>query len=195
MNTLHLGAFVPFFILVAGSPPGIGMAEMPSPASSKIQPGNFEGGTARQISSPWVTPTIVPHLGGHALEVTLGNHPYRFVKMQRKGKSFPSPPLWPLPRDHKVRGTGPARFLTSLRTATTTSRRFRRMRFARRGSKDLPIQEPVCNHREISLSSDRPEITVHAVRNNAGDHANSRMNGGRIEVRWATRSSALNGTP
>jgi hypothetical protein len=97
VNTLHLGAFVPFFILVAGSLPGIGMAEMPSPASSKIQPGNFEGGTARQISSPWVTPTIVPHLGGHALEVTLGNHPYRFVKMQRKGKSFPSPPLWPLP--------------------------------------------------------------------------------------------------
>jgi hypothetical protein len=89
VNTLHLGAFIPFLILVAGSLPGIGMAEMPSPASSKIQPANFEGWKEQQISNPWVTLTIVPQLGGRVIEVTVANHPYLFLNVQLKGKYFP----------------------------------------------------------------------------------------------------------
>jgi hypothetical protein len=89
VNTLHFAALVALFILVAGSLPGIGMAEMPSAASLKTQPANFQAGTEQQISNPRVTPTIVPQLGRRVIRFTLENHPYRFANVQRKGKYFP----------------------------------------------------------------------------------------------------------
>jgi hypothetical protein len=193
VKALHLRVFLLSFIFVARSLAGFGLAEMPSLASCKIQPANFEGWKAQQISNQWVTVTIVPQLGGRVMQVTFGNHPYLFVNSQLKGKYFPpwqgaekgkwfnygGDKVWPLPEGSQDAQHWPGPISDVLDD----------------GDYDFKVisQDAVCAvrlegppdprtglqySREIGLGGDSPEISFHAVMKNATDHP----------IRWSMQS-------
>jgi hypothetical protein len=193
VETLHLRAFFLSLTFVAGSFSGLGLAEMPTHVSCKIQPAFFAGWKAEQISNQWVTLTVVPQLGGRVMQVTFGTHPYLFVNSQLKGKYFPpveeaepgkwfnygGDKIWPLPEGSQDARHWPGPISDALDD----------------GNYDFKVlsQDAVCTvrlegpadprtglqySREISLGSDSPEITFHAVMKNATDHA----------IRWSMQS-------
>jgi hypothetical protein len=191
VETLHLRAFSLTFVFVASVLPRLGLAEpQTSPVSCKIQPANFEGWKAQQISNQWVTLTVVPQLGGRVMQLTFGNHPYLFVNSQLKGKYFPpsetgkwfnygGDKIWPLPEGSQDAEHWPGPISDALDD----------------GNYDFKVvsQDAVCTvrldgpadprtglqySREISLGSDSPEITFHAVMKNATDHP----------IRWSIQS-------
>jgi hypothetical protein len=169
-------------------------AELSSaPASCKIQPADFEGWKAQQISNPWVTLAIVPQLGGRVMQVTFGNHPYLFINSQLKGKYFPpsegaakgkwfnygGDKVWPLPEGTQdaqhwpgpisdVLDDGDYEFKVLSQSAVCTVRLD--------GPPDP--RTGLQYSREISLGSDSPGITFHAVMKNATDHP----------IRWSMQS-------
>jgi hypothetical protein len=190
VETLHLRAFLLSLTFVAGGFSGLGAAEMPSHASCKIQPVNFSGWKAQQISTQWVTLIIVPQLGGRVMQVTFGSHPYLFVNSQLKGKYFPpsetgkwfnygGDKIWPLPEGSQDAEHWPGPISDALDD----------------GNYDFKVlsQDAVCKvrldgpadprtglqySREISLGSHSPEISFHAVMKNATDHP----------IRWSMQS-------
>lgn len=200
VETVHLRAFLPLLIFVASIFAGLTLAETPSRASCKIQPANFEGWKAQQISNRWVTLTVVPQLGGRVMQITFGNHPYLFVNSQLKGKYFPplggaatgkwfnygGDKIWPLPEGTEDAQHWPGPISDALDD----------------GDNDFKVlsHDAVCAvrlegpadprtglqySREISLGSDSPEITFHAVMKNATDHP----------IRWSMQSVTQYDTP
>ena len=140
-----------------------------------------------------MTLTTVPQLGGRVMQVTFGNHPYLFVNSQLKGKYFPpsegaetgkwfnygGDKIWPLPEGPQDAQHWPGPISDVLDD----------------GNYDFKVlsQDTVCTvrlegpadprtglqySREISLASDSPEITFHAVMKNAADHP----------IRWSMQS-------
>jgi hypothetical protein len=194
VETLRLRAFLLFLIFVGGGFSGSVLAEpQSSPASCKIQPASFEGWKAQQISNQWVTVTIVPQLGGRVMQVTFGNHPYLFVNSQLRGKYFPpseaaetqkwfnygGDKIWPLPEGSQDAQHWPGPISDVLDDGTYDFR--------------VLSQDAVCTvrlegpadprtglqySRDISLGSDSPEITFHAVMKNATEHP----------IRWSMQS-------
>src|SRR5207302_279181 len=144
------------------------------------------------LSNDWVLLTIVPQLGGRLMQVTFAGHSYLFVNPQYKGQYFPPPgrnkgkwftyggdKLWPLPegRQDEQHWAGPASDmlddgeyqLTVLSHDSTCAVRL-----------DGPA-DPVTGlqySREISIGSDSPQISFHAVMKNATGHP----------IRWSVQS-------
>jgi hypothetical protein len=194
VETLRVRAFLLSLIFIAGGFAGLGLAEpQSSPPPCKIQPANFEGWQAQQISNQWVTLTIVPQLGGRVMQVTFANHPYLFVNSRLKGKYFPpsegartgkwfnygGDKIWPLPEGTEDPEHWPGPISDNLDDGSYN--------FA------ALSQDTVCTvrlegpadprtglqySREISLAGDSPEITFHAVMKNATDHP----------IRWSMQS-------
>jgi hypothetical protein len=193
VGTLRLRAFLLSLIFAAGSLPRLGLAEIPSHDPCKTRPVNFAGWKAQQVSNQWVTLTVVPQLGGRVMQVTLGNHAYLFVNSQLKGKYFPpsegaeaekwfnygGDKVWPLPEGSQDAQHWPGPISDALDD----------------GNYDFKVlsQDAVCTvrldgpadprtglqySREITLGSDSPEITFHAVMKNAADHP----------IRWSMQS-------
>lgn len=168
-------------------------AQPAPPASCQVQPADFEGWKAQQVSNRWVTLTIVPQLGGRLMQVSFGGHPYLFVNPQLKGKYFPplsatekprwynygGDKIWPLPEGSEDAEHWPGPLADALDDGEY--------------SFTVLSRDPVCTvrlegpadprtglqyAREIRLGSDSPEIDFHAVMKNASDHP----------IRWSVQS-------
>lgn len=63
-------------------------AQTPSKSCS-IEPVNYKGWNAQQVSNQWVQLIIVPQNGGRLMQVTFSGHPYLFVNPQFAGKYLP----------------------------------------------------------------------------------------------------------
>lgn len=60
------------------------------PANScSVEPVDYQGWHAQQLSNHWVQLIIVPQNGGRLIQVTFDGHPYLFVNPQFAGKYFP----------------------------------------------------------------------------------------------------------
>lgn len=136
---------------------------------------------------------MVPQLGGRVMQLTFGNHPYLFVNPQLKGKYFPpsnaaetgkwfnygGDKIWPLPEGSEDAQHWPGPISDALDD----------------GDYDFKVlsQHAVCTvrlegpadprtglqySREVSLGSDSPEVSFHAVMKNATDHP----------IRWSMQS-------
>ena len=158
----------------------------------QLRPTNFEGWKAEELSNDWVRLAIVPQLGGRLMQVTFAGHSYLFVNPEYKGQYFPpsgknngkwfnygGDKLWPLPegRQDEQHWAGPASDLlddgeyqlTVLSHDSTCAVRL-----------DGPA-DPVTGlqySREISIGSDSPQISFHAVMKNATGHP----------IRWSVQS-------
>jgi hypothetical protein len=160
-------------------------AQASSPHACQIQAVIFEGWKAQQVSNRWVRLTIVPQLGGRLMQVAFGDHSYLFVNTKLKGKYFlpvegttptqwhnyGGDKIWPLPEGEQDEQHWPGPVSDALDA----------------GNYEFKVlaQGAVCTvrldgpadprtglqySREISLGSESPEISFHAVMKNASAH-------------------------
>ena len=54
-----------------------------------IEPVNYKGWQAQQISNPWVKLIFVPQNGGRLMQVIFNEHPFLFVNPRYAGKYLP----------------------------------------------------------------------------------------------------------
>lgn len=144
----------------------------------------FQGWDAEQLSNEWVRLTIVPQIGGRLMQVEFAGHPYLFVNPKYKGKYIPpveaakvgrwinygGDKLWPLP-EGQGEGQWPGPVSDQLddgQYSLTTSSENSRCVASLHGPPDPATG--LQYSREISISSDSPEISFHAVMKNASDH-------------------------
>ena len=76
-------------------------------AACRVEPTDYKGWHAEQISNRWVQLIVVPQNGGRLIQVTFAGHPYLFVNPKFAGKYLPPTPgewfnyggdkLWLLP--------------------------------------------------------------------------------------------------
>jgi Domain of unknown function (DUF4380) len=61
------------------------------PASSpcRVEPADYKGWHAQQISNHWVQLSVVPQNGGRLMQLTFAGHSYLFVNPKLEGKYFP----------------------------------------------------------------------------------------------------------
>lgn len=81
--------------------------------SCKVQPVEYQGWSAQQLSNSWVKLTFVPQLGGRLMQVEFDGHPYLFVNPKFAGKYIPpeqaagrwinygGDKIWPMPEGNE----------------------------------------------------------------------------------------------
>lgn len=151
----------------------------------------FEGWPAQVISNEWLEIVIVKQLGGRLMQITFAGHTYLFVNPKYKGKyispeqakgqwiNYGGDKLWPLPEGLGDEQHWPGPVSDPLDD----------------GAYDLTVisEAPVCSvrldgpadpatrlqySREITVRTDSPEISFHAVMKNAGAKP----------IRWSVQS-------
>ncbi len=66
-----------------------------SKAECTVQPVNYQGWSAQQLTNPWVRLVIVPQNGGRLMQVTFAGHDFLFVNPELAGKyNPPTPAHW-----------------------------------------------------------------------------------------------------
>jgi hypothetical protein len=60
-----------------------------SKAACRVEPIDYFGWSAQQISNPWVRLVVVPQNGGRLMQVTFAGHDYLFVNPELRGKYLP----------------------------------------------------------------------------------------------------------
>jgi hypothetical protein len=151
----------------------------------------FEGWTAEELSNEWVQLTIVKQLGGRLMQVRFAGHPYLFVNTKYKGRYIPpeqangkwinygGDKLWPLPegREDDQHWPGPLSDplddgqydLTVISQSAACAIRLEGPADPRTGLQ---------YSREISLTSDSPQVSFHAIMRNASARS----------IRWSMQS-------
>jgi hypothetical protein len=157
----------------------------------KIQPEQFHGWAAEEMSNQWVQLMIVPRLGGRLMQATFAGHDYLFVNPKYEGKYFPpstanekwfnygGDKVWPLPegKDDGQHWPGPISDnlddgeyqLKIISQGETCSVRLDGPADARTGLQ---------YSREITIKAGSPEISFHSTMKNAVDH----------NIRWSMQT-------
>jgi hypothetical protein len=144
----------------------------------------FEGWDAEQLSNEWLRLTIVPQLGGRLMQVEFAGHPYLFVNPRYKGKyiapseaakmgrwiNYGGDKLWPLPEGQgEGHWPGPiSDVLDDGEYSLTTRSKDSQCVASLQGPADP--RTGLQYSREISIASDSPKISFHAMMKNASDH-------------------------
>ena len=143
----------------------------------------FEGWQAQQVANDWVHLTFVPQLGGRLMQVTFNGHPYLFVNPVYKGKyispaeaagrwiNYGGDKIWPLPEgnDDEQHWQGASTPLDDGPYAFTILAQGPRCAVRLEGPPDPPTGLQYT--REISIGSDSPEISFHAITKNFTGHS------------------------
>jgi hypothetical protein len=150
--------------------------------SCSIQPIDFKGWKAQQLSNQWVKLTIVPQLGGRLMQVEFEGHPYLFVNPKYEGKYIPpeqaagrwinygGDKIWPMPEGNQDEKHW------VLESATLDDRpyAFRVIEQGQQCTVELsgPPDETtgLAYTREITLDARSSAIHFHAVMHNATSH-------------------------
>jgi hypothetical protein len=61
----------------------------PAPANCRVEPVNYRGWQAQQVSNAWIKLIFVPQNGGRLMQVIFDGHPYLFVNERYAGKYLP----------------------------------------------------------------------------------------------------------
>jgi hypothetical protein len=159
--------------------PSIGEAA-PHPCS--ISPIRFHGWAAQQISNQWVRLTIVPQLGGRVMQVTFDGHDFLFVNPKYEGKyispaeangkwiNYGGDKIWPLPEGNEDEH----HWVLKSDLLDDGEYTFRIISSGPRCT--VALQGPADRvtglqySREISIGSDSPAISFHAVMKNIAGH-------------------------
>jgi len=149
----------------------------------RVKPVVFEGWQAQQVTNDWVQLTFVPQLGGRLMQVSFGGHPYLFVNPEYKGKyispaeaagrwiNYGGDKIWPLPEgnDDEQHWQGASTPLDDGPYAFTILAQGARCTVRLEGPPDPPTGLQYT--REITLGSDSPEISFHAITRNFTGHS------------------------
>jgi hypothetical protein len=74
-------------VVCTGANPGQDNAQ--SKAACRVEPADYYGWSAQQISNQWVRLIVVPQNGGRLMQVTFAGHDYLFVNPELRGKYLP----------------------------------------------------------------------------------------------------------
>lgn len=148
----------------------------------RIDPIDFEGWKAEQLSNEWLKLVVVPQLGGRLIQVFFAGHPYLFVNPEYKGRYFPpsagsakgkwfnygGDKIWPMPEGSGDEHHWPGPISDALDDGEYT---FQVLSLDSRCGLRLdgpPDERTGLQYsREISIGGDSPEIAFHAVMKNA----------------------------
>ncbi len=153
-----------------------------SAKSCTVRATTFQGWEAEEVANQWVQLILVPQLGGRLMQVTFNGHPYLFVNPQYAGKYIPpdeaagrwinygGDKIWPLPEGNndEQHWTGASTPLDDGAYAFTIVSQNRRCAVRLEGPPDPPTGLQYA--REISIGSDSPEISFHAIAKNSTGH-------------------------
>jgi hypothetical protein len=81
-----------FLVAVASAPLSAQVAPPSSSAKAsgcQVQPVDYQGWHAQQLSNRWVQLVVLPQNGGRMIQVTFAGHPYLFVNPKFAGKYLP----------------------------------------------------------------------------------------------------------
>jgi hypothetical protein len=150
-------------------------------ADCRVEPVDYKGWQAQQISNRWVQLIVLPQNGGRLMQVTFAGHPYLFVNPKLAGKYFPpssnqwfnygGDKLWLLPEgnDDEQHWPGNSDLLDD---GPFT---FRKISEGQRCEVELTSptdpQTGVQFTRTIQLDADSPRIQFHASMKNVTGHA------------------------
>ena len=149
----------------------------------QVHPTVYEGWQAQQMSNDWVQLTFVPQLGGRLMQVAFNNHPYLFVNPVYKGKyispaeaagrwiNYGGDKIWPLPEgdEDEQHWQGASTPLDDGAYAFSVLSQGARCTVRLEGPPDPPTGLQYT--REISIASDSPEISFHALTHNYTGHS------------------------
>ena len=156
---------------------------MAAGAACTVQPVVYEGWQAQQVANDWVQLTFVPQLGGRLMQVTFNGHPYLFVNPVYKGKyispaeaagrwiNYGGDKIWPLPEgnDDEQHWQGASTPLDDGAYAFSVLSQGAKCTVRLEGPPDPPTGLQYT--REISLGSDSPQISFHAITRNFTGHS------------------------
>jgi hypothetical protein len=182
-------------ILIIGLLSGVLLSQA-YPADDKqsctVRPAMFHGWVAEQMSNRWVTLTFVPKLGGRLMQVKFGPHRYLFVNPVYYGKYFPpsegsseakwfnygGDKDWPLPEGNQDEShwRGGSDVLDDGVYALKVLSTGKNCAVLLQGPADKVTGLEYS--RRVSVSSDSPRISFHALMKNASGH----------RIRWSIQS-------
>ena len=156
------------------------MPAIPSPCH--IQATTFNGWQAEEVTNDWLRLTFVPQLGGRLMQVTFNGHPYLFVNPKYKGKyispdaaagrwiNYGGDKIWPLPEgnEDEQHWTGASTPLDDGLYKFKILSQNKRCVVSLEGPPDPPTGLQYT--RVISIGSDSPEISFHAIMKNFTGH-------------------------
>jgi hypothetical protein len=143
----------------------------------------YEGWQAQQVSNDWVQLTFIPQVGGRLIQVTFNGHPYLFVNPVYKGKyispaeaagrwiNYGGDKIWPLPEgdDDEQHWQGASTPLDDGAYTFSVLAQGAGCTVRLEGPPDPPTGLQYT--REISIGSDSPEISFHAITKNFTGHS------------------------
>jgi hypothetical protein len=148
----------------------------------QIRPVVFDGWQAQEVTNDWLRLTFVPQLGGRLMQVAFNEHSYLFVNPQYKGKyiapaeaagrwiNYGGDKIWPLPEgnDDEQHWQGASTELDDGSYAFSILSQKEKCTVRLEGPPDPPTGLQYT--REISIGSDSPEISFHAITKNFTGH-------------------------
>ena len=143
----------------------------------------FDGWPAQEMSNAWVQLMFVPKLGGRLMQVTFAGHPYLFVNPEYQGKYIPpkeaagrwinygGDKIWPLPEgnDSEQQWTGASTPLDDGEYKFSVVSQGEHCTVRLDGPPDPPTG--LQYSREVSIGTDSPEISFHAITKNYTGHS------------------------
>jgi hypothetical protein len=149
-------------------------------SSCRVEPTDYKGWHAQQLSNRWVQLIVVPQNGGRLMQVVFGGHPFLFVNPKYAGQYLPPDPsrwfnyggdkLWPLPEGNKdeQHWAGGSDVLDD---GPYTFRKVSEGQYC-----EIELEGPadprtgIQYRRTIRLDADSPRIRFHAVMKNTTGH-------------------------
>ncbi|MGC2400389.1 MAG: hypothetical protein WA510_11420 [Acidobacteriaceae bacterium] len=152
-------------------------------AACTVHPAEYEGWQAQRMENEWVQLTFVPQLGGRLMQVAFNGHPYLFVNPVYKGKyispaeaagrwiNYGGDKIWPLPEgnDDEQHWQGASTPLDDGNYAFSVLSQGAKCTVRLEGPPDPPTGLQYT--REISIGSDSPAISFHAITRNFTGHS------------------------
>lgn len=155
-------------------------AKSGSPAECRVEPVDYKGWHAEQLSNKWVQLIMVPQNGGRLMQVTFAGHAYLFVNPELAGKYFPptngkwfnygGDKLWPLPEgnDDEQHWVGDSDVLDDGPFSFRKLSEGKECEIELTGPADA--QTGIQYQRAISIDNDSPHIRFHATMKNISGH-------------------------
>ena len=149
----------------------------------EVHPTLFKGWQAQQLSNDWLQLTFVPQLGGRLMQVSFDGHPYLFNNPVYQGKyispaeadgrwiNYGGDKIWPLPEgnEDEQHWQGASTPLDDASYAFSVVAQGARCTVRLDGPPDPPTGLQYT--REISIGSDSPQISFHAITKNFTGHS------------------------
>jgi hypothetical protein len=151
-----------------------------APANCRVEPVNYKGWQAQQVSNAWIKLIFVPQNGGRLMQVIFDGHPYLFVNERYAGKYLPpsntqwfnygGDKLWVLPEgnDDERHWVGNSDVLDDAPFEFQVRSQGQHCEVALSGPADP--QTGLQFTRTVSLDADSTSIKFHAVVKNASGH-------------------------